>query len=111
MGCEVPRTFFLRFQAMVELRGMDTKVILGLAIEEEITKWEKKLDKRTASAYDALLEIKAYQNNFSVNNLKNPLRIVTNSRGKKVIYPPQKIVIPHDKNPDILPVFNREDEK
>ena len=92
LGCEIPSAFFFRFQAMAEIRGVDNKILLALAIEEEIAKWERKIDKRTAQAYDALLDIKAYQNDYSVDQLKMPLKVSVNSRGKQCILPIKKPV-------------------
>lgn len=83
LGCEVPKSFFLRFQAMCEVRGGDKRVILASSVEDEIVRWEKKLDVRTGQAYDALLEVKARQNNFSVNDLKKPLEMKRTPKGKK----------------------------
>lgn len=85
LGCEVPKPFFLRFQAMCEIRGGDKRVHQAGAVEAEIERWEKKLDPRTLQAYDALLEIKAKQHNFSVNDLKAPLEIRRLSKGRRTI--------------------------
>lgn len=91
LGCEVPKAFFLRFQAMAEIRGGDKRVILAIAVENEIERWENKLDQRTGQAYDALLEVKARQNNFSVNDMKKPLEVKRLPKGKATI--------PHAKKP------------
>lgn len=85
LGCEIPRPFFLRFQAMSEVRGGDKRVILAIAVENEIERWENKLDQRTGQAYDALLEVKARQHGFSVNDLKKPLEVKRLPRGKTTI--------------------------
>lgn len=92
LGCEVPKTFFLRFQAMAEIRGGDKRTILAIASETEIEKWESRLDQRTGQAYDALLEVKARQNGYSVNDLQKPLELKKLPRGRR----PR---IPHAKKP------------
>lgn len=89
LGCEVPKPFFLRFQAMCEIRGGDKRVVLAGSVEDETIRWEKKVDARTAQAYDALLEIKARQNNFSVNDLKAPLEVKRLPKGKRTIVSPK----------------------
>lgn len=89
LGCEVPKPFFLRFQAMCEVRGGDKRVILAGSVEDEILRWEKKLDVRTGQAYDALLEVKARQNNFSVDDLKAPLEVKRLPKGKRTIVVPK----------------------
>jgi hypothetical protein len=76
---------------MAEIRGGDKRVILAVAVENEIERWENKLDQRTGQAYDALLEVKARQNNFSVNDMKKPLEVKRLPKGKTTI--------PHAKKP------------
>jgi len=82
LGCEVPRGFSLRFRAYAEVSGRDKRILIASAVEEAITKWEGKLDKRTATAYDALLEAKARQNSLSVNDLKRELQLTPEPKGR-----------------------------
>ncbi len=91
LGCEVPKPFFLRFQAMCEIRGGDKRVVLAGAVEDEILRWEKKLDVRTGQAYDALLEVKARQHNFSVDDLKAVLEVKRLPKGKRTIVTPKPL--------------------
>ncbi len=83
LGCEVPKSFFLRFQAMCEIRGGDKRIILSSALEEDINRWEKKLDDKTLIAYQALIEVKARQNGFYVKDLVAPLEIKRLPKGQK----------------------------
>lgn len=84
LGCEVPKAFFLRFQAMCEVRGGDKRVVLTKAVEEELLRWEKKLADKTLTAYQALLEVKARQNGFYVKDLTAPLEIIRSPKGLKL---------------------------
>ena len=94
LGCEIPKPFFLRFQAMAEVRGMDKRVLLGMAAETEIEKWERKLDQREGQAYDTLLEVKARQHGYSVNDLKKPLEFKPVRKGRRKA---GGLTIPHAK--------------
>lgn len=77
LGAQVPKHFFLRWQAMCSIRPENKRLLLALAAEKCVEAWEAKLDKREAQAYDTLLEIKAREHNISVNDIKKPLEVVT----------------------------------
>lgn len=75
LGAQVPKHFFLRWQAMCRIRPENKRLLLAIAAEKEVMRWEALLDKREAQAYDTLLEISAREHNISVNDIKKPLEV------------------------------------
>jgi len=91
IGCQLPFPFLLRWSAMCEIRGGDKRVRLAACMEGELARWEKNTSRRLLMAYDALLEAKALRNNLSVNQLKEPLKLIRNSRGRTHLEPPSEV--------------------
>ncbi len=94
LGCEVPRGFLLRFQAMQDLRGDDKGALIAGALEDDIEKWEKKLSDKDAQTYKSLLEIKAKQNGLYLKDLTAPLELVRLKKGTRKLGKPRPVSWP-----------------
>jgi hypothetical protein len=94
LGCEVPRGFLLRFQAMKEVRGDDKGALLAGALEDEIERWEKRLSDKDAQTYKSLMELKAKQNGLYLKDLTAPLEIKRTKKGTRILGKPRPVSWP-----------------
>ncbi len=101
LGCEVPRGFLLRFQAMQDIRGDDKGALIAGAVEAEIEKWEKRISDKDAQTYKSLLELKAKQHGLYLKDLTAPLEIKVSrhKKGSRVLAKPRPVSWPKIKKP------------
>lgn len=83
LGCEVPKGFLLRFQAMQVLRGDDKGALIAGAVEADLERWEARLSDKDAATYKSILEAKAKQNGLYVKDLVAPLQFKRLAKGTR----------------------------
>ncbi len=94
LGCEVPRGFLLRFQAMQDIRGDDKGALIAGALEDEIERWEKRLSDKDAHTYKSLMELKAKQHGLYLKDLTAPLEITRLKKGTRILKKPRPVSWP-----------------
>lgn len=83
LGCEVPKGFLLRFQAMQFLRGDDKGALIAGCVEADMERWESRLSDKDAAIYKSLLETKAKQNGLYLKDLTASLVFQRTPKGKR----------------------------